>query len=114
MLAQTARRGMASRQRRGGEFMSTRSDRGGARQANPGVLALILLSVSLAACDGVLSGSGKGTVAGEVVLGTPDVRQSSAEGLNRAQASERADAPFVPGELIVAFEPTLAGATASR
>ncbi len=86
------------------------------------LLAALLLGSLLAACsDGVPPGGGTGTVAGDVKVGAGDVsatgdatplRPRSAGPAHGTPAA--ADAPFVPGELIVAFEPAVRTASVAR
>jgi serine protease len=87
-------------------------------------LAAALLALALAACgDGVVPGTGSGTVAGEVKVGVGDVSpsvrgeaplepRSAGPALRAAGTGE--PTPFVPGELIVAFEPSVQAASLAR
>ncbi len=95
--------------------MSTTTDRAGAPWAR-GVVALLILLPLLAACTQPTppDGTGTGTVAGEVIVGPSSVGAAQTGLALDPVGRDFEQLDFMPGELIVAFEPALQRATVSE
>lgn len=95
--------------------MSTRTGRARARWAQ-GVVALLALLALLVACAQPTppDEDGTGTVAGEVVVGPSSVRAGGSSVALDPVGRDVEELDFMPGELIVAFEPELQRVTVAE